>query len=145
MARVPASCATRKRISDLLEGEFDKSELMRQAMRLMIEEALETEVSETLKRGYYERGEVPGYRNGYRMGKLKSAEGLIEYAVPQVSDAVSPWVSEVRAALAGRTEELERLALEMYARGLSMRDIEAAFTGRDGRCALSKSAASQVA
>jgi hypothetical protein len=33
----------------------------------------------------------------------------------------------------------------MYARGLSVRDIEATFTDEDGRCALSKSAASQVA
>ncbi len=35
--------------------------------------------------------------------------------------------------------------VEMYARGLSMRDIKAAFTGADGRCVLTKSAASQVA
>lgn len=32
----------------------------------------------------------------------------------------------------------------MYARGLSVRDIEAAFTDERGRCVLSKSAASQV-
>ncbi|MEH6875264.1 MAG: IS256 family transposase [Candidatus Competibacter sp.] len=41
-------------------------------------------------------------------------------------------------------EELERLVVEMYARGLSMRDIEAAFIGADGRCVLTQSAASQV-
>jgi putative transposase len=64
--------------------------------------------------------------------------------VPQLSDTAEPWRSEVRQALAGRTEELERLALEMYARVLSVRDIEAAFTDERGRCALSKSAASQV-
>ncbi len=33
----------------------------------------------------------------------------------------------MRAGLAGRTAELERLAVEMFARGLSTRDIEAAF------------------
>ena len=32
----------------------------------------------------------------------------------------------------------------MYARGLSVRDIEAAFTDETGRCALSKSAASEL-
>ncbi len=69
----------------------------------------------------------------------------MEYAVPQVADTISPWRSEVREALSGRTEELERLAIEMYARGLSMRDIEAAFTDQTGNCVLSKSAASQVA
>ena len=55
------------------------------------------------------------------------------------------WQSEVKAALGGKTEELERLAIEMYARGLSMRDIEAAFTDNNGRCVLSRSAASGVA
>jgi transposase-like protein len=69
---------------------------------------------------------------------------VIEYAAPQVTDTASPWQSEVRQALSGRTEELERLALEMYARGLSMRDIEAAFTDQTGNCVLSKSAASTL-
>ena len=64
---------------------------------------------------------------------------------PRVTGTAEPWASEVKQALSGRTEELERLVVEMYARGLSMRDIEAAFTGADGRCVLSKSAASQVA
>jgi putative transposase len=142
MERIPASETTRKRIAELLSGEFDKSELMRQAMRLIIEEALEAEVTDALGRGYYEHGQGQGYRNGYRTGTLKSAEGPIRYATPQVADTVTPWKSEVRAALSGRTEELERLALEMYARGLSVRDIEAAFTDAAGRCVLTKSAAS---
>jgi putative transposase len=145
MARVPRSEETRKRIRELFDSEFDKSALMREALRLMIEEALEAEVSEALGRSYYEHGEGAGYRNGYRLGKLKSAEGVVEYGVPQVADTASPWQSEVKQALLGRTEELERLAIEMYARGLSMRDIEAAFTDAAGRCALSRSAASQVA
>src|SRR5918911_862635 len=133
MDRIPASEATRKRLAELLAGEFDKSELMRQAMRLIIEEALEAEVADALGRGYSAHGAEQGYRNGYRTGTLKSAEGPIRYAAPQVADAATPWTSEVRAALSGRTEELERLALEMYARGLSVRDIEAAFTDATGR------------
>jgi putative transposase len=145
MTRVLASERTRKRIAELFESEFDQSELVRQAVRLLIEEALEAEVTEGLGRGYYARGGAPGYRNGYRTGRLKTAEGIIDYAVPQVADRERPWVSEVRQAVSGRTEELERLAIERYARGLSMRDIEQAFTGSDGRCALSRSAASQVA
>jgi hypothetical protein len=35
--------------------------------------------------------------------------------------------SRLRAIVPGRTEELEALAVEMYARGLSRRDIEALF------------------
>lgn len=132
-------------------GELDTSGFVRQAVRLMIEEALEAEVSERLGRGYYERGgqatedaDAPrGYRNGVRVGRLKTAEGVIEYGVPQVR-GLEGWQSEIRAALGGKSDELERLAVEMYARGLSMRDIEAAFTAPDGRCLLSRSAASRV-
>src|SRR5207237_1831830 len=52
--------------------------------------------------------------------------------------------SRIREGIRGRTEELERLAVEMYARGLSVRDIEAAFTDETGRCALTKTAASEL-
>jgi putative transposase len=153
MARVPSSEGTRKRLKEMLAGdtgEIDTSTFVRQAVRLMIEEALETEISERLSRGYYERASVAedtgagrGYRNGVRVGRLKSAEGVIEYGVPQVR-GIEGWHSEIRGALGGKSAELERLAVEMYARGLSMRDIEAAFTGADGRCLLSRSAASRV-
>ncbi|MGH8773210.1 MAG: transposase [Burkholderiales bacterium] len=96
MARVPRSEETRKRLRELLGGEFDRSELMKTAMRLVIEEALEAEVTDALQRGYYERSEAPGYRNGYRPGRLRSAEGVIEYVAPQVTDTAFPWQSEVR-------------------------------------------------
>src|SRR5690606_19411098 len=147
MARVPASEATRKRLKQLFEGgeSADRSALIRESVRLMIEEALEAEVTEALGRGYFEHGASAGaYRNGYRCGKLKAAEGEIEYGVPQVR-GLSGWRSEVRAAVSGKSEALERLAIEMYARGLSLRDIEAAFTDTRGRCVLSRTAASTVA
>jgi hypothetical protein len=53
--------------------------------------------------------------------------------MPQVRGIVG-WHSEIRAALGGKTEELERLAVQMYARGLSMRDIEQASTDGEGHC-----------
>lgn len=108
-ARVAASDRTRKQIVEILGGDFDKSALLRNAVRLIIEEALEAEVSGVLGRDYYERGEPAGYRNGNRLGRLKTAEGIVEYAVPQVTGTAEPWASEVKQALSGRTEELERL------------------------------------
>lgn len=147
MKKVAASEVTRKRIAELMNEGFEASELMRTGMRLMIEQALEAEVDEALGRGRYERSGEParGYRNGVRTGRLKTAEGVVDFAAPQVTGTPEPFVSRVRARLPDRTDELERLAIEMYARGLSMRDIEAAFTDEAGHCALSKSAASQVA
>ena len=149
MARVPASKQTRKQLEQLFDGrgpaEADRGELVKLAARLIVEEALEEEVEDVIGRGYYVHGDgARGHRNGYRRGKLDSAEGRIEYAVPQVRGTLKPFQSAIREALGGRTEELERLAIEMYARGLSVRDIEAAFTDTSGKSLLSKSAVSQI-
>lgn len=147
MARVPRSESTRNELKQMLDGRggADRSALVRQAARLIVEEALEAEVAQELGRDYYAHGAGKrGYRNGYRTDRVKSAEGVIEFAVPQVSDTAEPFRSQIRQVIRGRTEELERLAVEMYARGLSVRDIEAAFTDESGRCALTKSAASEL-
>lgn len=149
MTRVPASKQTRKRLAELFDGrgaaEANRGELVKLAARLIVEEALEEEVEDVVGRGYYVHGEgVGGHRNGYRRGKLDTAEGRIEYGVPQVRGTVEPFHSAIREALSRRSEELERLAIEMYARGLSVRDIEAAFTDVSGKSLLSKSAVSQL-
>jgi transposase-like protein len=149
-SRIPASERTSQKLSELLtEGVADgdaRAELLKLAVRKIVEEALEAEVAEVVGRGYYESGAAPGagYRNGYRRGRLRTAEGAIEYGVPQVADRPEPFVSRVRAGLAGRTDELERLAVEMYARGLSTRDVEAAFRDATGASLLSRTAVSQV-
>jgi len=147
MKKIAGSEVTRKAIDELMNQGFDASELMRTGMRLLIEQALEAEVEGALGRKRYQRSSesAKGYRNGVRMGHVKTAEGVVDFAVPQVADMDEPFVSRIRDQLPDRSEELGRLAIEMYARGLSMRDIEKAFTGEDGRCALSKSAASEVA
>lgn len=150
--RVPPSKRTRQRIEALLangceEGEDVRSELIRLGVRKLVEEALEGEVEDAIGRGYYRRGlgeSGRGYRNGYRPGRLGSAEGEVEYAVPQVSDRAEPFRSRIRQLLGKRSDELERLAVEMYARGLSVRDIEATFVDEEGRSLLSRSAVSEL-
>lgn len=82
-----------------------RSDLIRLALPLIVEEALESEVAGVLGRGRCERdeGENAGYRNGYRTGKVKTAEGAVDDSALQVRDTPEPFVSSVRAALAGRT------------------------------------------
>lgn len=46
--------------------------------------------------------------------------------------------------LRGDSQMVQRWALEMYARGLSTRDIEDAFTDEQGLCLLSRSKVSEV-
>lgn len=150
MERIPASARTRETLKRLMDG-VDKSsdggsELVRLAAQLIVEEALEGEARDALGRDYYARGAAPGagYRNGYRRGRLKTAEGAIEYSAPQIADRAEPFRSKIRKALAPRSGQLERLAIEMYARGLSTRDIEALFADEAGRSLLSRTAVSEV-
>ena len=148
--RVPASMRTRETLSALIEGRLSspdgRSELVKLATRLIVEEALEGEVRDALGRDYYEHGceDGRGWRNGHRTGRLKTAEGEIAFSVPQVAGREEPFRSEVRAHAKGRTEALEELAVEMLARGLSVRDIEDAFRADDGRLLLSRTAVSEL-
>jgi transposase-like protein len=137
--------------SDLnLEGRLStssaKDELVKLATRLIVEEALEGEAGDAVGRDYYEHGAQPGqgYRNGYRTGRLKTAEGLMEYSTPQIAGRDEPFRSAIREHLKGHTQGLEDLAIEMLARGLSVRDIEDAFKDENGRLLLSKTAVSQL-
>lgn len=150
MNRIPASERTRETLKALMDGRAEatdeRSALVRLAARLIIEEGLEAEATEAVGRGYYEHGAAPGrgYRNGYRVGRLKSAEGPIAFSAPQIADRAEPFRSRLREILRGRTEELEALAIEMYARGLSTRDIEALFADDEGRSLLSRTAVSEI-
>ena len=150
MERIPASARTREKLKQLMDGGGESgdagSQLMRLAARLIVEEALEGEATDAVGRDYYARGAAPGagYRNGYRRGRLKTAEGAVEYSAPQIADRVEPFRSKIRAILGDRTEALEALAVEMYARGVSTRDIEALFADADGRSLLSRTAVSEI-
>src|SRR5580693_5659508 len=148
--RLPASQRTREELAALIEGHLStasaKDELVKLATRLIVEEALEGEAGDALGRDYYEHGAQPGqgYRNGYRTGRLKTAEGLMEYSAPQIAGREEPFHSAIRQHLKGHTQGLEDLAIEMLARGLSVRDIEDAFRDENGRLLLSKAAVSRL-
>ncbi len=148
--RVSATDRTRERLEALIDGRLttapERSDRVRLAARLILEEALEGEVRDRHGRERSERapGKPTGSRNGYRRGRMKTAEGRVESAAPQVRDTAEPFVAAVREDLTGRTEALEELAIELYARGLSTRDIEDTFTDQQGRRLLSRAAVSEI-
>ena len=79
-----------------------------------------------------------------RRGRVHSAEGAIEYSAPQVADRQEPFRSRIREVVRGRTDQLEALEVEMYARGLSTRDVEPLFADSEGRSWLSRTAVSEI-
>jgi putative transposase len=127
-------------------------ELIRLGAQRLIQELLEAEVSQALGRERYQRDGGPdsppklGYRNGYKARRVKTAEGAVAVQLPQVRDA--PFRSALWPAIKGRSEVLDRLVVEMYARGLSTRDIQDAlgeWSGReDARPLLGRSSVSRV-
>jgi putative transposase len=134
--RIPPSEQIRQQIDEMLDNGMGGQDnllgtLVHPGARLIVQEALERETTEQLGRAHYQHrasGEpLRGYRNGYEPGRLRTAEGEIPVKVPQVRDWVGdgPYQPQLMAFLRGHSDVLERLAAEMYARGLSTRDIEA--------------------
>jgi len=134
----------------LQEGITSSAEPLSQFIRLavqgMVQQAIEQEVTDYLGRERYERQpETQGYRNGYKPGHIRSAEGEISFAVPQVRDTREPYRSKLLEFLRGNSDVLEYLVMQMYSRGLSTRDVEDAF--RDpysGELLLSRTAVSEI-
>ena len=152
MQRVAPSQMARQQLQELLAGGAECgsniiSALVETVTRVVVQELLEGEQADYLGgRGRYERrgeGQV-GSRNGYAPGRVRTAEGVFEVAVPQVRGAGQPFRSSLMSFLDGNSEVLERLVAEMYARGLSTRDVEDAFRDATGQPLISKSAVSEI-
>lgn len=153
MDRVPPSRKIRQRITALLShglgGDEDVTSLLfRLGAERLVQEMLEQEVTDYLCREHYQRHKPDqayrGYRNGYAPAGIDTAEGQVVVQVPQVRDTPEPYHSRLIGFLRGNSEVLERLAVEMYARGLSTRDIEDALQEATGDRLLSRTAVSQL-
>jgi len=155
MQRIPPSEQIRKQLDDLLEKglvglENPIGALVQLGAQLVVQELLEQETTEQLGRGHYQhrkRGEpLRGHRNGYEPGRLRTAEGDIPVKVPQVRDWIGegPYRSRLMTFLRGNSDVLNRLVAEMYARGLSVRDIEDALQDATGEPLLSRNAVSEL-
>jgi transposase-like protein len=123
------------------------SALVEAVTRLVVQELLEGEQGEFLGgRGRYERrdDDQVGSRNGYERGRLRTAEGFVDLAVPKVRGVDEPFRSSLMSFLEGNSEVLESLVNEMYARGLSTRDVEDAFRDSTGELLISKSKVSEI-
>jgi transposase-like protein len=117
---------------------------MKLGMQLLVQQGLEQEQADFLGRDRYVRGSERGARNGYEPGRIPTAEGNVGIQIPQVRAAREPFHPKLLAFLAGNPEVLERLVTEMYARGLSTRDVEDCFRDSTGELVISKSAVSEI-
>jgi putative transposase len=151
MRRVAPSVIAREQLQGLLSGGTDRetnivSALVEIVTRLVVQELVEGEQRDFLGgRGRYDRRseDQVGSRNGYERGRLRTAEGFVDVAVP-LRGRGEPFRSSLMGFLDGNSEVLESLVNEMYARGLSTRDVEDAFRDATGELLISKSAVSEI-
>ena len=146
---------------ELSAGKELSGGFFNQVGKLFVEQLLGAEVSDALGRSKGQRrgadeppsdGVGTGYRNGYKARTLLNGEGEMEVRVPQVRDysvggQEQSYRSAIWAGLSKRSVSLEKLVAEMYARGLSTRDIEDLLKeiSDDGQTTLlSRSSVSQV-
>jgi putative transposase len=159
MRKVPPSEVLREEINHSLAGGVEEgtellSHLAHLGLGYLVQQALEQEQEDFLGRGRYQRRVVgeedtedrpARYRNGYEQGTLRTAEGEVRVKVPQVRSASEPYRSRLMEFLSGNSEALERLVVEMYARGLSTRDVEECFRDEaTGELMISRSAVSEI-
>lgn len=115
----------------LVIGEMTLSEIFRSGAQLMLQHALELEVTEALGRDYYENSpettREKGRRNGYESHRVLSGEGPVTVQVPQVRESETGFRSKILDAYVSRTEKLDELIARMYVHGMSTRDIETTF------------------
>lgn len=127
MHRIPPSKRMEQAFfQSIFEGTNLLSGMVQAGAQLMLQRALEEEVTVFLGRGHYKRGKrlQNGYRNGYEPAVISSGEGKIQVELPQTRETEFPFRSVILDLWQRRSENLEKLIPALYVKGLSQRDIE---------------------
>jgi transposase-like protein len=125
-------------------------EVARLGAQLLMQAALEAEVTEFLGRDRYQRAVACedgrlGSRNGYREVTVKTTAGPVGLARPKLRGTSEAFASRVFGSHVTKTNALESLVIASFVRGLSVRDVEAALAEALGdQAAISKSTVSSV-
>ena len=129
--RIPPSARLEQAVAGLVDdGNWDPDrlgELGRLGAQLIIQRAVEEEVSVFLGRAHYQRSpSARGWRNGARPRRVQTAEGELVIEVPQLRGTVERFVCRTIPGTRTivRTRPLEALIIGAYVRGLSDRDLE---------------------
>ncbi len=133
-ARVSPTERIRADIDELFGTEGDLGETLEQVARLgarlLLQAALEAEVTEFLGRNRYERRALAtaakaGSRNGFAPLTVKSTAGPITLERPKLRGTDMAFASRLLGAGVTKTNALESLVIAGFVRGLSVRDVEA--------------------
>ena len=147
MHRIPPSKRMEQEFfQSIFECKNLLSGMVQAGAQLMLQRALEEEVTVFLGRGHYKRGKrlQGGYRNGYEPAAISSGEGKIQVELPQTRETEFPFQSVILDLWQRRSENLEKLIPSLYVKGLSHRDIERALKENLGVDKVSRSVISKL-
>jgi len=153
MKKVVPSERLRRELDDVLAGITEEQDpieaVARLGARLILQQALEDEVSEFVGRARHERadgGQEVIYRNGFaKPSTVRTTSGPTVIERPRVRDATSVgFESQVLGKGVARTHALEALVICSFLRGLSVRDVEAALQECFGEQVIGKSTVARV-
>ena len=113
---------------------------------MILQQALEDEVTEFLGRGRYERAEeTVSYRNAYEPRTVKTTSGPVELERPRVRDASKlGFESRLLGRHVTHTYALESLVISSFLRGMSVRDVEAVLDDTFDQPVSSRSTVSRI-
>ena len=138
-------------IDELFSSDRDLGDVLedvaRLGVRLLMQTALEAEVTEFLGRERYARGDRAreGARNGYCPTTIKTTAGPVTLDRPKLRGSDEQFASRLLGVGVCRTNALESLVIAGFVRGLSVRDVEATLADALGaEAALSKSTVSRI-
>jgi transposase-like protein len=113
-------------------------ELTRIGAKMMLEVAIEEELTAFLGRDYYERRDKQkGSRSGLKPRTIKIGCGDIEIGMPQVRDAGRPFHSKILPPRVTRMEEVQDIIPLLYMNGLSSRKVKKSVARLIGKRGLS--------
>src|SRR3954452_18174971 len=151
MKKVVPSERLRRELDDVLNGIIEEQDpieaVARLGARLILQQALEDEVTEFVGRERYERADSGGaiYRNGSEPRTVKTTSGAMELERPRVRNAAElGFESRVFGRGIARTHALEALIVVGFLRGLSVRDVEALLAEAFGEQIVGKSTVARV-
>jgi putative transposase len=153
-ARVSPTDRVRAKIDELFASDREQPEILEEVARLgaqlLMQAALEAEVTEFLGRDRYQRAAAApdaqsGARNGYRPATVKTTAGPVTLERPKLRGTTAAFASRLFGKHVTKTNALESLVIASFVRGLSVRDVEATLADALGdQAAISKSTVSQV-
>jgi len=113
-------------------------ELTRIGARMMLQSAMEEEVTTYLERDFYERtSSAKGSRNGSKPRAVKIGSGDIGIRMPQVRNAGGPFHSQILPPRVTQMDEIQEIIPLLYMNGLSTRKVKKAVGKLIGKKGLS--------